>query len=78
MKKVINGYIASLPSQNYTKQNLNALVDAINGLCGETATMLCFDCIKTLPSQSEIRISNAGLIGPVAKTIDITYNASKD
>lgn len=76
VKGVINGFIAGLPSQTYTEQNLNALVDAINGQCGETATMLCFDCIQTLPSQTEIRIAYSGINGPVAKTIDIIYTAN--
>jgi hypothetical protein len=76
VKKVINAFIASLPSQTYTEQNLNALVNVINGKCGETAALLCFDCIQTLPSQTEIRISYAGITGPVAKTIDIIYTAT--
>ena len=76
VKAVINNFIASLRSQNYTEENLNALVDAINGQCGESATMLCFDCIQTLPSQTEIRIAYAGINGPIAKTIDIIYTAN--
>jgi hypothetical protein len=76
VKGIINGFIAGLPSQTYTEQNLNALVAAINGQCGESATMLCFDCIQTLPSQTEIRIAYAGISGPVAKTIDIIYTTN--
>jgi hypothetical protein len=76
VKEVINGHIAGLPSQTYTEQNLNALVNAINGQCGNTATLLCFDCIQTLPSQTEIRIAYTGTAGPVARTIDIIYTSS--
>jgi hypothetical protein len=76
VKGIINRFIAGLPSQNYTEQNLNALVNAINSQCGESATLLCFDCIQTLPSQTEIRIAYAGVSGPVARTIDIIYTAN--
>lgn len=76
VKKVINKFITSLSSQTYTEQNLNALVSAINKQCGASATLLCFDCIQTLPSQTEIRISYAGTSGPVEKTIDIIYTTS--
>jgi hypothetical protein len=76
VKEIINGFIAGLSSQTYTEQNLNALVSAINGQCGNTATLLCFDCIQTLPSQTEIRIAYAGVSGPVARTIDIIYTTS--
>ena len=76
VKKVINGFITSLPSQTYTEQNLNTLVSAINKQCGATATLLCFDCIQTLPSQSEIRMSYGSINGAVEKSIDIIYTTS--
>jgi hypothetical protein len=76
VKKVINKFIASLTSQTYTAENLNALVSAVNKQCGASATLLCFDCIQTLPSQTEIRLAFAGLSGSVEKTIDITYTSS--
>ncbi|MEI9810896.1 MAG: hypothetical protein WDO16_25140 [Bacteroidota bacterium] len=75
-ESVINKFINSLASQTYSPQNLNNLVSAIGQQCGASATLLCFDCIQTLPSQSEIRISYPGISGPVEKTIDITYTAS--
>jgi hypothetical protein len=76
VKTVINAFIAGLPSQTYTEENLNKLVSAICQQCGTSVTLFCFDCIKTLPSQSEIRISYFGTDGPVEKTIDIIYTAS--
>jgi len=76
VKTIINKFISNLSSQTYTEQNLNNLVNAIGQQCSATATLLCFDCIQTLPSQTEIRISYPGTGGPVEKTIDITYNTS--
>jgi hypothetical protein len=76
VKTVINAFIAGLPSQTYTEENLNKLVSAIGQQCGTSVTLFCFDCIKTLPSQSEIRISYWDSDGPVGKTIDINYTAS--
>jgi len=73
VKTVITKFINSLPSQVYTEENLNRLVSAIGEQCSVSVTMLCYDCIKTLPSQTEIYISYAGTTNPVNKTIDITY-----
>lgn len=79
-KEAISAYIANLPSQEYTEANLVKLVQTINGSvqtnggCSFTASLFCFDCIKTLPSQSEIFISlgPGGTNGQVV--IDISYN----
>ena len=60
VKTVITKFINSLPSQVYTEENLNRLVSAIGEQCSVSVTMLCYDCIKTLPSQTEIHISYAG------------------
>jgi hypothetical protein len=76
VKSVINKFISSLPSQTYSEQNVNKLVSAIGQQCGTGATVICFDCIETLPSQSEIRISYFGTGGPVEMTIDISYTVS--
>ena len=73
VKNVINKFINSLPSQNYTEKNMNKLVNAIGQQCGASVAMLGFDWIKTLPSQTEIRISYSGTGTPVKKIIDITY-----
>lgn len=81
-RDAINAYIANLPSQSYTQDNLEKLVQAINGSvqsingCGITASLFCFDCIQTLPSQSEIFISlgPGGINGQAV--IDISYNAA--
>ncbi|MFN2438776.1 MAG: hypothetical protein ABR503_06215 [Chitinophagaceae bacterium] len=76
VKIVINKFINSLPSQNYTEENMNNLASAIGQQCGASVAVLCFDCIKTLPSQTEIRISYFGIGGPIEKTIDITYTTN--
>ena len=77
VKTIITGYISKLPSATYTEQNLTQLTASISGQCAITASVLCFDCIKTLPSQSEIRLSvvSGGLT--ITKTIDITYTPDK-
>ena len=80
-RDAINTYIASLSSQVYTEDNLVKLVQAINGSvqsgggCSITASLFCFDCIETLPSQSEIFISlgPGGINGHAV--IDISYNS---
>ena len=73
----ITNYINALPSNIYTEQNLQALAGAIKGgSCTITATIDCFDCIKTLPSQTEIQISFISVGATISKTIDITYTAN--
>ncbi len=76
VKAAISAFISGLPSQTYTEQNLNKLVAAIGKQCGAQATLVCFDCIETLPTQSEIRIGYLSINGPVEKSIDISYNSS--
>jgi hypothetical protein len=72
MKSVITGLIMDLPSGEYSEYNIRQLVSAINSRCSVTASLLCYDCIKTLPSQTEIRINLP--VSGLGKTIDITYD----
>jgi riboflavin transporter FmnP len=73
----ITNYINTLPSNIYTEQNLQALAGAIRGgSCNITATIDCFNCIKTLPAQTEIQISFSSGGTTISKTIDITYTAN--
>lgn len=73
--EVITKYIGTLPSNEYTEENVNKLVLAIKGQCNLNTGVYCFDCISTLPSQTEIWIefNNAG--STLRKTIDLTYAA---
>jgi hypothetical protein len=73
----ITNYINTLPSDIYTEQNLQVLAGAIRGgTCNITATIDCFNCIKTLPTQTEILISFISGGVTIRKTIDITYTTN--
>jgi hypothetical protein len=77
-RQAIESYIANLPSQAYTQANLEKLVQVINGSvqsgnCNFAASIVCFDCIKTNPSQSEINIT---LSPTVRGVVDISYNSA--
>ena len=76
VRNVITKFINGLPSQEYTEENINYLVDLIERNCGGSAEIECFDCIKTLPTQTEIRIGYPGTSGPILKAIDITYTSN--
>ena len=76
VKTIVSQFIAALPSSNYTQQNLNALTSSIQQHCTMNASAVCFDCIQTLPSQSEIRISFVNGGTTIEKTIDISYNSN--
>jgi hypothetical protein len=74
VKTVITQFINQLPSNSYTQNNLNYLASSLSGQCTISAKVLCFDCILTLPGQSEIRLSFIFSPSLVEKTIDISYS----
>lgn len=73
VRKIITEYIGNLPSDDYTEQNLNKLTQNISNLCEITSGTYCFNCIQTLPGQSEIWVSFLWNGATVKKTIDISY-----
>jgi hypothetical protein len=76
VKSQITSMIGQLPSRQYTSENLDKLVEAISGSCRIPARVQCFNCIKTLPPQSEIVIT---LSNPsVEKIIDISSTPSNE
>ncbi len=74
VKIVISKFISSLSSQDYTEENVNKLVNAISQSCNVSATVLCFDCVETLPTQSELQISYDSSGMQIRRIIDITYD----
>jgi len=76
VKAALTNLIAGLQSKDYNEININALSQRISSSCGATIESTCFDCIKTLPSQTEIRISvNSAGVSKV-KTIDLSYTSA--
>ena len=76
VRVVITNFINELPGRIYNDANLTSLAQKISSQCNISCTVLCFDCIKTLPSQSEIRITINSGGTTVARTIDIDYSSS--
>jgi len=74
--EAITAYINILPSADYTEINIKKLTETIASGCGITSGVDCFNCILTLPSQTEIAISFTAAGNTVRKTIDITYTAA--
>lgn len=72
VQQLFGQLLASLPGKQHTAENLEALVAAINRECKVTATLGCFQCIKTLPPISEITVTVQG----TARTIDISSSSS--
>lgn len=56
VKQYISKQIGRLDSDENTAENLNRLAQAVSR-CDLSATVLCFNCIQTLPAQSEIRLA---------------------
>lgn len=67
----VDQLIAGLPSTIHNAENLQALVNAINGQCDFNATVSCVKCIKTLPEQSEIVVKFQEAGTTLTRTIDI-------
>jgi vesicle coat complex subunit len=70
--KAVDQIIAAFASKEYNAQNIDILVNRLSQ-CNLEIRGKCFDCIKTLPSQTEIwfRYNASGTI--IQKTIDISY-----
>lgn len=73
VKTIITAMINRMVSKDYTEQNIADLTTSIYNQCAITSGVYCFDCIKTLPSQTEIWVSFVSGSTTVIKTIDISY-----
>jgi hypothetical protein len=73
IKSLINSYINRLPSQAYTEQNINTLNSSLSGECSIATTLICFDCVSTLPSITEIQVTVVSSPTNISKVIDISY-----
>ncbi|MFN4312910.1 MAG: hypothetical protein ACK4E0_01360 [Chitinophagaceae bacterium] len=75
MKRVVEPLMASLsrPSSFAHGQNQLETVAAFLNECASTeASLLCFECIYTLPAQSEILIKVQTGSGSLSKVVDIS------
>lgn len=73
VKTAVTRFIAGMQSQDYNESNINSLSERISASCDVIVEPMCFDCIKTLPSQTEIRISITSAGAVKSKIIDLSY-----
>ena len=73
IKSIITHFINRLPSKKYTEENVNALLSSLTNECSVTTALVCYDCVYTLPSMSEIQITVTSNQVTASKTVDITY-----
>ena len=78
VKAIVNAYIAQLPSQAYTEQNINALSTSLSQQCSVSTLLFCFDCIATLPSMTEIQVTVTSTQPTVSKVLDISYTPANN
>src|SRR5947199_667275 len=52
---MIGGALGPLTDQQYSNENLEQLAKDISTSCSMTATLTCFNCIKTIPPQSQLQ-----------------------
>jgi hypothetical protein len=70
---IIGTYISTLHSKTYNQQNIQSLTEKI-AKCDIGSSILCFDCIKTLPSQTEISLNFTNNGVQYQKVIDLSYS----
>ena len=73
----INRICGSLTNSTDSRESLEALADKISSQCKVSAVTICYNCIYTLPAQSEIKISVSGAGTQKDKIIDITRSGDK-
>jgi hypothetical protein len=76
VKSELESIIAGMKDKNYTLANINSLNQLLGSKCEINAQLICFDCIKTQPTETEIRITIQSGNNVVDKTIDLSYDAS--
>jgi hypothetical protein len=76
IKSLVTAYINQLPSKAYSEQNINALASSFSGGCSISTLVDCYDCISTLPSMTEIRITVTLVQPNITKVADISYTSS--
>ena len=54
---VVKDFFGALLSMKYTSQNFNKLTDTLSQSCNITVENSCFNCVETLPPQSEIDVA---------------------
>ena len=73
-RDAITAFIRHMQDRNYTDENLRKLANEIDSECDINTTVLCFDCILTLPGQSEIMLSFQSGSSTLTRVIDISYS----
>lgn len=73
----INSICASLGATENSEEGINILSSAVSTKCHVNAVTVCFNCIKTLPEESEIKLSVSTLNGHKDKIIDIARSGDK-
>lgn len=73
----INRISRSLVNTPDSEEGLAILVNKISSQCSISAVMVCYGCIKTLPEQSEIKLSINNSGSQKNKIIDIVRSGDK-
>lgn len=76
VKNVVDRYLLRLDNPDYSAENFGLLAQSLGNGCGISATVLCFDCIETNPSQTEIRVTYPYGAYVLGKTLDFSYNSN--
>lgn len=78
VKLSFSNFIADLEDKTHTSQNLTSLAQNISSSCSIKVDVLCYGCIKTLPAQSELKISFSSSGATITKVVDISEENSRE
>lgn len=73
VQTAMEAIIAELGDATYSQANFTRLAQRLSSGCSFIVTADCFDCVKTLPSQSEITLSFTASGTSYTKVIDLSY-----
>ena len=75
---VVTSALATFSDLSYSEENINALANTLNMTCDVKASVLCFECVQTLPPETEMSFVLTDNTGDsTARVIDITYTTDK-
>jgi hypothetical protein len=74
VKTAIANFIERSGNESYNESNIKKLCEYISSNCNLTARYDCYNCVYTLPAQTEILLSFSSGGSIKTKVIDLSYS----
>jgi hypothetical protein len=73
---MIRSSLGNLLNTDYSEENLSKLADTISKSCDIEAVLVCFECIETLPAQSDMTLTFMYNGNSITKELDFVYGVN--